>query len=202
MAAKPDFVRAKQKITDARNWRGDVNVGFGEETITFKHRLLSETEFMELKRTLNLGELQEQSDENLGQTDAQERLLELQQKQELTDGEEAELQELSRKVAGQTDKIEKMLGEDGYDKLMQAGRDTIEPSDESVDYVYNASPDEARDLMGVDTLPNPLTKDAVRDQLAEELRSMVTGQPYPIKMNVGMQALSETITVLGNGLQD
>lgn len=202
MAAKPDFVRAKQKITDARNWRGDVNVSMGGETVTFKHRLLTESEFMELKQKLNLDEVQSESEENLGQTDAQERLLELQQKDELTEEEEAELEELSRKVAGQTDKIERILGEDGYDELMKVGKRAIEPSESDVEYVYDASPDEMRDLMGVDTLPNPLTKDAVREHLSEELRSMITDQPYPIKLNVGMQALSETITVLGNGLQD
>lgn len=202
MTAKPDFVRAKQKISDATSWRGDVNVSLGDETITFKHRLLSEQEFLDLKQSLNLSELRDSQNENLGQTDAQERLLELQQKEDLTDSEEDELEKLSRQVAGQTDQIEDVLGEDGYDKIMDAGRACIEPSDEDVEYVYNASPDEARELMGVDTLPNPLTKDVVRDQLADELRSMITGQPYPIKMNVGMQALSESISVLGNGLQN
>lgn len=199
---KPDYVRAKQKISDAINWRGDVNVSLGNETVTFKHRLLSEQEFLELKQVLNLDALQDDSQQNVGQTDAQERLLELQQKEELSEAEEAELRELSQEVAGQTERIEEVLGEDGYEKIMEAGQKCIEPSDEDVEYVYDANPQEARELMGVDTLPNPLTKDAVRDQLADELRSMITGQPYPIKMNVGMQALSESISVLGNGLQN
>lgn len=202
MTTKPDFVRAKKKISDATNWRGDVNVSLGGDTVTFKHRLLTEDEFLELKQALNLDELQGEQSTNVGQTDAQERLLELQQKEdELTDEEEDELRRLSQEVAGQADKIERALGEDGYSKLMEAGRDCIEPSDEDVEYVYNANPDEARELMGVSTLPNPLTKDAVRDALRDELRTMITGQPYPIKLNVGMQALSETISVLGNGLQ-
>lgn len=199
---KPDYVRAKQKISDAINWRGDVNVSLGNETVTFKHRLLSEQEFLELKQVLNLDALQDDSQQNVGQTDAQERLLELQQKEELSDAEEAELRELSQEVAGQTERIEEVLGEDGYEKIMEAGQKCIEPSEEDVDYVYNLNPQEQREMMGVDTLPNPLTKDAVRDQLADELRSMITGQPYPIKMNVGMQALSESISVLGNGLQN
>jgi len=201
MSAKPDFVRAKQKITDATDWRGDVNVSLGDETVTFKHRLMNETEFLEVKQALNLGEEQEEGNENLGQTDAQQRLLELQQKDELTDEEEEELKQLTSEVANQTGKIEKMLGEDGYGLLMEKGKECIEPSDEDVEYVYDAKPDEARQLMGVSTLPNPLTKGAVREHLREELRDMITDQPYPIKVNVGMQALSETISVLGNASQ-
>lgn len=201
MSPKPSFVRAKQKISDKTGWRGDVNVSLGDETVTFKHRLMNEGEFLNVKKQLNLSELQSDENENLGQTDAQQRLLELQQKEDLSDEEERELEELSQQVAGQTDRIERMLGDDGYDLLMKMGLKCIEPSDEDVEYVYNANPDEARELMGVDTLPNPLTKDVVRDQLTEELRNMITDQPYPIKINVGMQALSETISVLGNASQ-
>lgn len=201
MSPKPSFVRAKQKISDKTGWRGDVNVSLGDETVTFKHRLMNEGEFLNVKKQLNLSELQSEGNENLGQTDAQQRLLELQQKEDLSDKEERELEELSQQVAGQTDRIERMLGDDGYDLLMKMGLKCIEPSDEDVEYVYNANPDEARELMGVDTLPNPLTKDVVRDQLTEELRNMITDQPYPIKINVGMQALSETISVLGNASQ-
>ena len=201
MSPKPSFVRAKQKISDKTGWRGDVNVSLGDETVTFKHRLMNEGEFLNVKKQLNLSELQSDENENLGQTDAQQRLLELQQKEDLSDEEERELEELSQQVAGQTDRIERMLGDDGYDLLMEMGVRCIEPSDEDVEYVYNANPDEARELMGVDTLPNPLTKDVVREKLTEELRDMITDQPYPIKINVGMQALSETISVLGNASQ-
>lgn len=201
MTDEPDFIRAKKKINETLDWRGDVNVSLGNETVTFKHRLLNETEFMDLKQKLNLSELRQEADENLGQTDAQERLLELQQKDDLSDEEEKELRELSREVAGETDRIEDVLGDDGYDALMEAGRDCIEPSDEDVEYVYNASPHEMKEHMGVDELPNPLTKDVVREYLRREITNMVSNQPYPIKMNVGMQALSETISVLGNGLQ-
>ena len=201
MSPKPAFVRAKQKISDKTGWRGDVNVSLDDETVTFKHRLMNEGEFLNVKKELNLSELQSDENENLGQTDAQQRLLELQQKEDLSEEEERELEELSQQVAGQTDRIERMLGDDGYDLLMTMGVKCIEPSDEDVQYVYDANPDEARELMGVDTLPNPLTKDVVREQLTEELRNIITDQPYPIKINVGMQALSETISVLGNASQ-
>lgn len=195
------MVRAKRKIGDALNWRGDVNVSLGDETVTFEHRLLQEEELYDVKDALNLDELQSKTDENLGQTEAQERLLELQQKNELTDEEEEELQQLTEAVMDQTEKIERALGDDAYDKLMEAGKRCIEPTDEDVEFVYNASPGDMKEYMGVEKLPNPLTKDVIREHLREELREMVSNQPYPIKLNVGLQAFSETLSVLGNGLQ-
>lgn len=199
---EPDFVRAKSKISSATNWRGDVNVSLGDETVTFKHRLLNEEEFLNLKRLLDTDALQDADDPgNVGQTDAQERLLELQQKEELEENEEEELRELTEQVAQQTDKIEDALGDEGYGYLMELGKATIRPSDEDVKYVYEAPPDEMRDLMGIHTLPNPITEDTIEEHLQEELVDMISEQPYPIKLNVGMQAFSETISVLGNGLQ-
>lgn len=206
MTEEPDFVRAKHKISDATTWRGDVTVSLGNDTVTFKHRLLNEGEFLELKKELDLSSAAGEDDPgNVGQTADQERLLELQQKSELTDEEEEELREMAGKVAQQTDRIEDALGDKGYDLLMDAGRDTIEPAPDGVEYVYDLaseSPAEAAELMGVDQLPNPLTKGAVKQNMHEELVDMITDQPYPIKLNVGMQAFSETISVLGNGFQE
>lgn len=201
MTGEPDFVRAKQKISDAKNWRGDVNVSLGGETVTFKHRLLTENEFIDLRRVFDMSEVDAEK-QNVGETEAQQRLLELQQKEEeLTDEEEEELRELTNKVAAQTEDIEKALGEDAYDKIMEMGQKAIRVSDEDVEYVYDQGPEEMRRLMGVDTLPNPITKKTVREHLESELMDMVEDQPFPIKMNVGMQAFSETVSVLGNGFQ-
>lgn len=199
MTDKPDFLRAKEKISDALSWRGDVNVNLGGETVTFKHRLLNETELLEVKRSLNMSELDEA--DNAGQTDAQERLLELQQKEDLSDAEEAELEDLSGQVAQQTDQIERALGEDGYDILMEMGRRTIEPSDDYVDYVYELPPQDMKSELGMQTLPNPVTKGAVSERLSEQMVDVIDEQPYPIKLNIGMQAFSETLSVLGNGSQ-
>ncbi len=206
-----DFVTAKRKTTNAREYRGDVNVSLGDETVTFKHRLLDETEFMRLQQVLDTDALDQDGgaageavDPEVGQTDAQQRLLELQQKEELSDAEEAELEELSSEVASETSKIKEALGDEGFNLLMDMGRDVIKPADDDVHYVYDLAsddPNQAKDLMGVSTLPSPITKGTVRENLESELEEIITDQPYPIKLNVGLQAMAETISVLGNGLQ-
>lgn len=200
MTSEPDFVRAKKKIADAKNWRGDVNVSLGDETVTFAHRLLTEGEFFEIKQALNLEAATDNSG-NVGQTEAQERLLELQQKEELSEEEEEELSELAGEVAQEMDQIEDALGDEGYNILMDMGQRAIEPTDEDIEYVYDCNPQEMKQLMGVSSLPNPITKDAVAEELRGELVDMVKNQPYPITVNVGMQAFSETMSVLGNGLR-
>jgi len=201
-----DFVTAKRKTTNAREYRGDVNVSLGDETVTFKHRLLTETEFIRLQQVLDTEALDDDQPTNpeVGQTDAQQRLLELQQKEELSDAEEAELQELSGEVASETAKIKDALGDEGFNLLMEMGKDVIKVSDDDVRHVYDLvsdDPNQAQKLMGVSSLPSPITEGTVRENLEEELASMIVDQPYPIKLNVGLQAMAETISVLGNGLQ-
>jgi hypothetical protein len=202
-----DFVTAKRKTTNAREYRGDVNVSLGDETVTFKHRLLTETEFMRLQQVLDTEALDEDdqpTNPEVGQTDEQQRLLELQQKEELSDEEEAELEELSGEVASQTAKIKDALGDEGFNLLMEMGQDVIKPSNEDVRHVYDLvseDPSQAKELMGVSTLPSPTTEGVVREHLESELEEMIVDQPYPIKLNVGLQAMAETISVLGNGLQ-
>jgi len=211
---EPDFVVAKRKTSNARNYRGDVNVSLGDQTVTFKHRLLNETEFERLQHALDTDEIAEGEtdtgvpdeaiDPDVSETEAQERLLELQEKSDLTADEEAELERLTKKVASETGKIKDALGEDGFALLRELGQECIKPSQEDVDYVYDLTKDnpaQAAELMGQQQLPQPLTKDVVREHLEDELESMITGQPYPIKLNVGLQAMAETISVLGNGLQ-
>lgn len=207
MNTEPEFVTAKRKTTNAREWRGDVNVSLGDETVTFKHRLLWEPEFTRLQQVLDTESVAGEADDvdpQMGETEAQERLLELQQKEDLTEAEQAELQDLTETVAAQTGKISDALGQEGFELLMEYGERVIKPDQESVDYVYDLvseDPQEAASLMGVNRLPQDVTKGTVRENLEGELVEMISEQPYPIKLNVGMQAMAETISVLGNGLQ-
>jgi hypothetical protein len=208
---EPDFVRAKRKTSQATDWRGDVTVSLGDETVTFKHRLLTEGEFLRLQQVIDTDTLSDAASDDAGiepetgETEAQQRLLELQQQSELTDDEQAELRELTEEVASQTGQIKEALGSEGFELLMEFGQKVIKPDADSVQYVYDQvseDPQEAMTLLGMDSLPQHLSKADVRERLEDELESMITNQPYPIKLNVGLQAMSETISVLGNGLRE
>lgn len=203
MTKEPAYIKAKRKLNDATKWRGDVNVSLGDETVTFKHRLLNESEFLAIKRVLDTEALSDakDDDDSIAQTDAQERLLELQEKDVLDAEEEAELRELTNEVATQTNKIENALGKEGYELLMAMGKKAIKPSDDDVSYVYDCSPSEMKNHMGIEELPQPITTSVIEKHLSDELSEMIDNQPYPIKLNVGMQAFAETMSVLGNGLQ-
>jgi len=210
MATEPDFIKAKRKTQSARQWRGDVNVSLGDETVTFKHRLLWEPEFTQLQQVLDLDAVSEGGDDvdpEMGQSDAQQRVLELQQKADLTDEEEAELRELSQEVASETEQIRDALGDEGFELLQQFGTEVIDVADEDVRWMkdqFKEDPQSAMEHLGMSQLPSggTLTMDEIRDQMRAQLVDMITHQPYPIKLNVGLQAMSETISVLGNGLPE
>lgn len=193
-----DWITARQKINKGVDWRDTANVSLGGTTAEIGHRLLHEPEYLEIKQALSLGELREYKDEH--QTDAQERLLELQEKDELTDEEEAELDDLSAEVAQQTDEMEEALGTDAYDRLMWAGKRAIMPTqDDLEDFVFNAPTEVQREVLG--EVPNHLSPDdpEVESALKSDMVETVSEQPFPITLNIGMQAFMETIRVLGNG---
>lgn len=194
-----DYLTGRRKVSQGTDWRGTVNVSLGDDTVSWGHRLLNESEFFEVKQIISLSEFEDYKDED--QPDAQERLLELQEKEELTDEEEAELQDLSREMAAETDKIEDALGDDAYDKLMWAGKQAVMPTDEDLeDLVFNAPKEIQSEILG--DVPQHLSPDdpKVEEALKRDMVQTISQQPFPIKLNLGMQAFMETIRVMGNGL--
>lgn len=192
-----DYLTARDKINQGVDWRGTANVPVDGETMQFGHRLLNETEFHDLKRVIPLSELREYK--NSDESDAEKRLQELQQKDELSDAEERELEQLQAEVAAMQDDIEDALGEDAYDEIMRAGRRAIMPTEDDVEDIINAPHDVQRRVLG--EVPQMLDFDTAEELLKEDMVETVSQQPYPIKFTVGMQAFAETVRVLGNGIR-
>lgn len=197
-----DYITARKKINEGTDWRGSANVPIDGDATELGFRLLSESEFLELKRIIPLSELQEYQDED--QTESEQRLQELQEKDELTDEEVRELENLQAKLATMQDKIEDALGKDAYDKIMWAGKKAIMPTEADVEDYLGADPELQCRIAGVGSvaeLPNPLTFDDAEEILKRDMVETVSHQPYPIKFTLGMQAFMETVRVLGNGLR-
>lgn len=196
-----DYITARRKITQGTDWRGTANVSIGGETMEIGHRLLTEDEFLELKRVIPLSELQEYEEED--QSEAEERLQELQAKDDLTESEEGELERLQAEVASMQEEIEDVLGEDAYEMILESGKRAIAPTDADIDDFLDADPDLQCQIAGVDSikqLPAHMSRDEAEEILEEDMQRMVEGQPYPIKFTIGMQAFQETVRVLGNGI--
>ena len=198
-----DWITARRKINKGKDWRGTANVSIGGQTMEIGHRLLTESEFLDLKRTLPLSELQEYREED--QSEAEQRLEELQQQDDLSPEEADELETLQAKVAAMQDDIEDALGEDAYDKIIWAGKRAVMPTEQDCEDFVNAPPSVQVDIADVTSpnqLPNPMTPgdEEVEQLLKQDMLATIEGCPYPLKFNIGMQAFMESVRVLGNGL--
>lgn len=196
-----DWITARRKINEGTDWRGTANVTIDGAAKEIGFRLLSESEFLELKRVIPLSELQEYEEDE--QTEAEQRLQELQAKDDLDADEERELESLQEQVAAMQDSIEDALGSEAYDKIMWAGRKAIMPTDDDIQDFYNCSPQVQCEIAGVQSvkqLPQHMSDDDVEDILKNDMIDVISQQPYPIKFNIGMQAFMESVKVLGNGL--
>jgi hypothetical protein len=192
------YLQARDKLRDGRHWTGTAQLALGDEIFELHHRLLTEDELLQVQESLGGGDDDDVAvdlDDSEMQ-ELQERLLELQNKPELSEDEQAELKQLSKRLGGENS-VDQQLDEDARETLLDLGRDVIKPSDEDVEAVMSADPDTQREILG--EIPTHLTRDDVRNALKADMQEMITDQPYPIKYSLAMQALSETQRVLGNG---
>lgn len=191
-----DFLRADEKIQQGTDWQGEVTIPVAGEEMTFGFTLLDERVNQRVQSTLPLEEFRDY--QKGGMSEEQERLLELQRKNDLTDAEQEELIELAQEVNPEEEGRD-TLGDDAVDALMDAGKHAIEPTDGDVEDVMGLSPNEQEALFG--DVPEG-GEPAFRDRLREYMRTRIEEQPFPIKFIIGQQAFMETVAVQGNGFQN
>lgn len=188
------YLQAREKLQRGVSWTGTAKLALGDEIYGFGHRLLTEDEMLAVQEAIG-GESAESQIDDEELEELQERLLELQNKPELSDDEQAELKQLSDRLGGE-DSIEDQIDEEARETLLEIGRKVIKPTDDDVEAVMNADPSTQERVLG--EIPTHLTEEDVRETLKDDMREMVTDQPYPIKYSLAMQAISETQRVLGN----
>lgn len=196
MTAKGGWRKARNKITEGKEWRGSVPVPLGGETIDIGHRLLTESEFFRVKEAIDLAELSQYEDEAMD--GEMERLQELQAKddEELSSAEQEELEELSTKLAVKQSELQDKLGDDVYKELLWAGRKAIHPTDEDVQEFMNDL-EWQKDLNDGDPIEGT-TRRRFEQVLKADMQQMVDEQPYPVKYMVGQAAFKESMQLLGN----
>jgi|APHM01.1.fsa_nt_gi hypothetical protein len=198
MSDIPPEVHGQRKIEDGVDWRGTVSIDMDDTTVDYTHRMLNESELFRVREAIDTSEVQNTDDDGINE-EARDRLIELQQKDNLTDEERDEMRELGQELAGDEDSLSEALGEDGMYLIMEMGQNAIKPSEEYVEWVLSEPPSTQREQLRVDEIPNPLRASDVEELLTSKLRDDIDGQPYPIKIQIGMAAFAETLSVLGNG---
>ena len=186
------WLEARQEITEGKDYRDTVEVPFGEKTIDLTHRLLTETELLEIESTIDREEMVDHMESEA--SDAEQRLQQLQQKDDLTTAEEQELQDLARQIQAEQAGIMNSMGMETFKAFMNAGKTALTPSEEDIEEHFDLSAEEQRQRFNF--VPN--TRDDMREAIELEMEEMVQEQPYPIKLIVGQKAYAESLSLLGD----
>ena len=187
-----DWAKARRKINEGKNYKESANVALGDITVELSHRLLTESEYLQVRTDIDTEKLREHRSE--GQSDAEERVLELQEQDELTEAEERELKEVSREVKEQQAGIMESLGYETYKAFMDAGKKALVPSDDDIQDAFNLDIDEQKSRFNF----VPQTREDMAEALKLEMNEVVTDSPYLIKFTIGQQAFAESTRLLGN----
>lgn len=186
------WLDARQKIQEGTDYTDNVDVPFGDETIELHHRLLTESELLDVEASMDREELMEHQSSDL--SDAEQRIRELQRKDDLSPAEEEELRELARQIQAEQAGVMNSMGKDAFNAFMNAGKKALTPSEADIEEHFELSPDEMERRFNF----VPETRPDMREAIELEMREMVDDQPYPIKLIVGQKAYAESIALLGD----
>ena len=192
--------RARQKIQEGVDYTDTIEIPFADphtgdvELIELTHRLLTETEYTEVQQSIDLTGLSEVDiDADVDLQELQDRITELQQKDDLTAAEEQELEDKLQVAQQQEAAMMEAMGAETFKALMGVGKKCLVPSSEDVQNGFDLSPSEQEERFNF----TPTTRDEMRDAIKLEMESMVEEQPYPVKLQVGLKAWDESQTLLG-----
>jgi hypothetical protein len=192
-----DFLVADEKIQQGMEWSDTMTIPIAGEKHEFGFVLLDERVRQEVQSALPLEKFKDYR--KGGMSDEQERLMELQRKDELSESEQEELVELAEQVNPE-EEGQDTLGKDAVNALMDAGKHAIEPTEDDIQDIMQAPPATQEQIF--DEIPSHLDQETARTQLKSYMQSRVEKQPFPIKFQIGQRAFMETVAVQGNGFRN
>lgn len=190
-----DFLVADEKIDQGTTWQDTMSVPVAGEKLEFGFTLLDERINQRVQSKLPLDEFRDYKQG--GMSDEQERMMELQREDDLTEEEQQEFLELAEEVNPEEEGRD-TLGQDAVNALMKAGKHALIPTEGDVKDVMALDPPEQEEMFG--EIPEG-GKDVFREELGEYMEERVENQPFPIKFTLGQRAFMETVSVTGNGFQ-
>jgi hypothetical protein len=193
-----DLLRADEKIEQGIEWSDTMLIPVAGEKMEFGFSLLDETVRQRVQEALPMDEFRQYKNDGVSQE--QERVMELQRKEDLTEEEQDELVELMEQINPE-EEGRKRLGDEAVDALMMAGKEALEPTDDDVNDLLTADPEVQRKVFD-GNIPSVLDEEAAREGLRDYMKERVVGQPFPIKYVLGQRAYMETVAVAGNGFQN
>jgi len=189
----------KRKAIAVTEYRGYANIPVGDETYELPYRLLDQQEQLEVQADIEMSSIAE-VDGNVDVSDeterAEERVQELQSKDNLTSEEEAELRDAQTTLAKNKGELLDALGKSTLMAFYNAGRTAISPDKEDVDHVME-NPTEAKarfeDIEGAPTpTSGTYTRDNANTALRHEMLAILDESPFMVYFTLGQQVWDES----------
>jgi hypothetical protein len=189
----------KQRSIAAKEYRGYANIPVGEATYEVPYELLSHDQQLEVQGDINLEALAETDgavDLDEETETAEQRVQELQSKDDLTEVEKQELREAQQTLMQNNAELVDKLGSETLKAFHKAGRMAIAPDTEDVNNVMD-NPIEAKerfaDIPGAPAFGSgEITREAAARALKAEMRSILDDNPLPIYFTLGQQVFEES----------
>lgn len=189
----------KQRSIAATEYRDYANIPVGDDTYELPYRLLDQEEQLEVQAKIEMSSIAEAEgslDVSEETERAEERVQELQSKDDLTESEKDELREAQTTLAKNRGELLDAMGKDTLMAFYEAGRSAISPDKEDVDHVMD-NPIEAKSRFDdIDGAPTPdngeYTRERARRALRKEMLAILDPSPFMVYFTLGQQVWQES----------
>jgi len=181
-----DLFAAREKVEKGAEWRGSINVEIDGEVHNLTVRQLFDPEQWEVMQDIDLDEIEALRDEL--PEDKMEELDELQEKDRLSDEEEARLEALQAEIEDSDIDIFGVLSFDTYNGLKKAGKYGVEPDESDIQYALTNHTNEIEEMYG--GMSHDDAEKYVNDHVIEPLIEKSTNF---VSFAIGIEVIGETL---------
>lgn len=196
-----DFKRLRGKTIEGRAWRGTITVTIDGEDMELSIRQMTDGEYYDVTNRIDMGELK--SIRDVLPTDIVNEYRELQEREELNDGEQKRKEQLEEELAAADTNFVKSISGDTFDAVVDCAKYCVVPDiqdvndmfmdNEYIAYVeeeYGFRPQTPKDLYDPE-------KDGKTDEwagpLKDEMQSIIDQQTGLMSFVIGLMCFIETM---------
>jgi len=187
-----DLATAKQKIKSGADWRGTVTLDIDGKTVELCVRQLRDVELEEVMGLIDRDELEELRDEY--PDGVREKLDELQDKDGLTDEEEARVSELQTQIEDVDVDVFSVLSDSTFEGVRKAAVYGVEPDEEDMATAMRERAHEIEKEHGIQVKEPSDTHDALKAEWQDILYQATDF----VSFEAGMEVLMATVDDEGN----
>jgi len=181
------FSKAKAKLKEGSDWRGEITVDIDDEPVTLCVRQLTDPQMEEVMALFDRDEIEELRSQY--PDDVRDELDDLRDKEDLTDEEEERRSELQSQMEDADVDIFGVLSEDTFEAVRLAAIYGVEPDDEDMANAMRNRAHEIEREYGIQVKEPEDTRDALKDEWETRVRSATDFASFEI----GMECLTATV---------